>query len=101
MRTRWRSNRPAYPAPSATLSGRAASARDRRTNAAGSAESTSAATVAPAAASPVATGSSSGPVPATTAVRPGSTSPPLSMACAPPAVTTPGRVQPGKGSTFS
>ncbi len=52
-------------------------------------------------ASLVATGSSRGPVPATTARCPGTTRPPFSMACAPPAVTTPGRVQPGNGSTFS
>ena len=40
-------------------------------------------------------------MPATTAVPPGRTSPPVRRAWAPPAVTTPGSVQPGNGSTFS
>ncbi len=63
--------------------------------------STTAGTSAPAVTREEAAASSSGPLPATTIRRPGSTRPALSMACAPPAVTTPGRVQPGKGSCRS
>ncbi len=45
--------------------------------------------------------SSSGPEPATTRRWPASGRPPLANACRPPAPVTPGRVQPGKGSSSS
>ena len=53
------------------------------------------------AASPAATATRNGPVPATTMRIPATTPCPFSNACTPPAVNTPGSVQPGKGSCRS